>query len=181
MPFEILNTEHVYQGKVFSVERALLRLPDGVERYYDLVRHGGAVTLIPVDDQGRIYFVRQYRIGANDTLLELPAGTVEADEDFHFAAAREVREEIGKAASELIKIGECFLAPGYSTEFMHFFLATGLYDAPLEADADEFLEVEAIPYRQVFQMVEEGLIIDGKTLAALMLARPHLNRIFGAK
>ena len=89
-------------------------------------------------------------------------------------ARREIREETGQAAGELRKLGEFFLAPGYSTEYMHVFLATDLHPDPLPGDQDEFLSVEAYPLAEVFQMVERGEIQDAKTLAALMLARRWL-------
>ena len=92
------------------------------------------------------------------------------------AAAREVREETGMAAGSLQRIGDFYLAPGYSTEFMAVFLATELYPAPLQADADEFLEVEKVPVRQAYQMAESGQVPDAKSLAALLLARPHLEK-----
>jgi len=172
--FDILGSDHVYTGHAFAVSRVLVRLPDGNKKYYDLVDHARAIALVPVDEQGNIYFVRQFRIGSNSELLELPAGLVEAGEDPDACAAREIREEIGMAASRLLKLGAIFLTPGYSTENLAIYLATGLYPAPLQADADEFLQVEAIPTSQALKLAESGAIQDGKTLAALFLARPHL-------
>lgn len=173
--FDLLHHETVYTGRAFSVEVVEARLPDGKVRLYDLVRHPGAVTIVPLDDQGRIWFVRQYRLGADMPLLELPAGTLNLQEDPAVCAAREVREETGMAARELKKLGELYLAPGYSTEFMHIFLATGLYPDRLEGDDDEFLQTEAIPAAEVLRMVRENEMNDGKTLAALMLAMPYLG------
>jgi len=175
MGIEYIRSEEIYHGRAFDVRRDLVRLPDRREVYYDIVYHTGAVTLVPVDDQGKIWFVRQYRSGARDILLELPAGTLETNENPEVCADREVREEIGLAATRLEKIGEAYLAPGYSTEYMHYYLATGLYDSPLKGDEDEFLETEAIPIREVFRMVEQGNLRDTKTLAALLLALPPLK------
>lgn len=175
MKFDLLHSENVYQGRAFGVERIQVRLPDGRENVYDLVRHRGAVTLVPVDDQGRILFVRQYRLGAGDVMRELPAGVIDDGEQPIACAAREIREETGLAARELIPLGTFYQAPGYSSEYMHVFLARGLYSAPLEADQDEFLQGEAFPTAEVYGMVERGEIIDGKTLAALLLARPYLK------
>jgi len=172
--FELLHSDTIFKGHAFSVELLLTRLPDGNQKVYELVRHGEAVTLVPISPSGEIYFVRQYRIGADQALLELPAGMLEAGEDPAEGARREVREEIGLAAGKLLKLGEFYLAPGYSSEFMYIFLATNLYPAPLEADDDEFIEVETIPAQEVYKMLDSGLIKDGKTLAALLLARPHL-------
>jgi ADP-ribose pyrophosphatase len=171
---EILHSDTIFKGHAFSVELLLTRLPNGNRKVYELVRHSEGVTLVPIDPAGQIYFVRQYRIGASQALLELPAGMLEPGEDPASGAGREVREETGLAAGKLLKLGEFFLAPGYSSEFMHVFLATGLYPAPLEADEDEFLQVETMPVQRAYEMVDTGLIKDGKTLAALLLARPHL-------
>jgi ADP-ribose pyrophosphatase len=179
MPFEHLHSELIYEGHAFTVRHEFVRLPDGNQKRYDLVGHNGSVTLVPVNDKGEIYFVRQYRIGAKRHLLELPAGVLEAGEDPATGAGREVREETGMAASQLIKIGEFFMAPGYSDEFLTIFLATGLYPSPLDADPDEFLELEIIPFKQAMAMAEGGEIHDGKTLAALLLARHHLEMQFG--
>ncbi len=174
MKFEILNSEAMYHGRAFDVARCEVRLPDGRLSHYDLVQHRGAVTLVPVDDQGRILLVCQYRLGADRELWELPAGVLEAGEAPESAAAREVREETGFAARELRKLGEFYMAPGYSSEFMFVFLASGLYEAPLQADADEFLQVAAVPAKECFEMIHSGKIIDGKTIASLLLAQPYL-------
>jgi ADP-ribose pyrophosphatase len=174
MDFETVSSEVVYQGRVFNVRRDHLRLPDGGLVKLDIVDHPGAVTMLPLDDEGRLWLVRQYRHSANRELLELPAGAMEAGEPPEACAYREVREEIGMSASQLVKVGEFFLAPGYSTEYMYVYLATGLKPDPLEADEDEFLIVETIPVAEVYRLAEEGVIQDSKTLAALFLARPHL-------
>jgi ADP-ribose pyrophosphatase len=176
MSFSLLHSETIYQGRAFAVRRDEVRLPDGKTAQLDIVAHHGAVTLVPVDAQGRIWFVRQYRHAAGELLLELPAGTLEPDEAPEACAAREVREEIGMAAGTLQKLGESFLAPGYSTEYMHFFLATDLQHAPLAQDADEFLNVEHISIAQAYELAHAGQIRDAKSLAALLLAQPHLQK-----
>ena len=104
--------------------------------------------LIPIDDEGNILFVRQYRHAAGKDLLELPAGTRDGDEPYEECAAREIREETGMEAGKLRKVGEFYLAPGYSTEFMAVFLATELKHNPLDADEDEFFQVERIPVKE---------------------------------
>ena len=176
MPFELIKSETLLQGRTFKVRRDTLRTPDGRETRLEIVDHGGSVVVIPVDDENNVLFVRQYRHAAKADLLELPAGTRDEDEPFEECAAREVREETGMEAERLQKLGEFYLAPGYSTEFMAVFLATGLKENPLQADEDEFLDVEKIPLRQVLERAEQGDIPDAKSLAALMLARPILDR-----
>ena len=173
MAYETLHSETIYRGRVFNVRRDEIRLPDGKTARIDIVEHVGAVTLAPVDDQNRVWFVRQYRHAAGEVLLELPAGMVEAGEAPLDCARREIREETGMAAGRIELIGEFFLAPGYSTEFMHVFLARDLRPDPLPGDADEFIAVEPIPYEVVLKMIENGKIRDAKTLAALTLAKKY--------
>ncbi len=175
MPFELLRSEILFQGRAFSIRRDWLKAPDGRETRFEIIEHGGSVILIPLDHHGNLLFVRQYRHAAGRDLLELPAGTLNANEDPTVCAARELREETGFAAGKLEKIGEFYLAPGYSSEFMVVYLATDLTHDPLEADEDEFLSVEPLPLSEALQRAEHGQIPDAKTLAALFLARPRLN------
>ena len=174
MAFETEGSNIIYQGRVFDVRQDQVRMPDGKLVRFDVVAHHGAVTILPVDDEGLVWFVRQYRHPAKTTLLELPAGVMEEGEAPEVSARREVREEIGMAAGELRSIGTFYLAPGYSTEFMYVFLATHLTAAPLKGDEDEFISIEKIPVQQVVQMVVAGRVQDAKTLAALFLAQPYL-------
>jgi ADP-ribose pyrophosphatase len=174
MDFEKLSSVTIYQGRVFAVRQEQLRLPDGRTVQLDVVAHPGAVVLVPVDDEGSLWFVKQYRHAAGGVILELPAGTTEPGEDLEVCAHRELREEIGMAAGRIQKIGEFYIAPGYSTEFLHIFLATNLRQDPLPGDDDEFIQVELIPVAQAFAMAESGQIHDAKTLAALILARSYL-------
>ena len=118
MPFELIKSEPLFQGRAFKIRRDHMKTPDGRETRFDIVEHGGSVIIVPVDDQDNLLFVRQYRHAAGMDLLELPAGTREVDEPFEDCAAREIREETGMQAGTLKKIGEFYLAPGYSTEFM---------------------------------------------------------------
>ena len=175
--FSLLHSEETYRGRVFTVRRDEVRLPDGKSARLDIIVHRGAATLVPVDAQKRIWFVRQYRHAAGESLLELPAGTIDPGESAEACAAREVCEEIGMAAGSLKKIGEFYLAPGYSTEFMRVFLATELTPYLKPQDADEFLEVTAVPAAEAYAMALDGRIRDGKTLAALLLARPYIDAL----
>ena len=175
MRFELLHSETVFTGRAFTVRRDTLRLPDDRRTRLDIVEHVGSVVLIPLDGHGNLLFVRQYRHAAGLDLLELPAGTLEAGEAPEACARREVREETGMAAGRLEHLGEFYLAPGYSTEYMYVYLATDLRPDPLEADADEFLTVESLPLAKALEMAEKGRIPDAKTLAALLLARARLQ------
>jgi ADP-ribose pyrophosphatase len=175
MPFELLESEIVYPGRAFTVRRDTLRLPDGRETRFDIVEHVGSVIMLPVDDQGNLLFVRQYRHAARVDLLELPAGTLDEGEAPEACARRELREETGMAAGHLVHLGGFYLAPGYSTEYMHVYLATELRRDPLEADADEFLTIEAIPLDTALASAKRGEIADAKTMAAMLLAQSQLE------
>lgn len=174
MRFEILGEEIIYRGKVFNLAKTRFRVDDGNELIYDLVKHHGAVVVIPLDTQGNIYFVRQFRIGAGQALLELPAGLLEENELPEESALREIREETGLAPGELEKLGEFFMVPGYSTEKMQVYLATQLYESSLPKDEDEVIELVSIPVEEAYQMARDGRILDGKTIAALFLAYPKI-------
>ncbi|MBK8419237.1 NUDIX hydrolase [Candidatus Villigracilis saccharophilus] len=121
MPFEFLRTETLLKGRAFTIRRDTLKTPDGRETKFDIIEHGGSVIIVPIDTDGKLLFVRQYRHAAGKDLLELPAGTLDVGEDPAVCAAREIREETGFAGTISRKSG-VFL-PGYSTEFMHVYLA----------------------------------------------------------
>lgn len=176
MPFELIKSETLMQGRAFKIRRDHLKTPDGRDTKFEIIEHGGSVIIIPVDSDGNIHFVRQYRHAAGVDLLELPAGTRDGDEPYEDCAAREIREETGMEAGALQKIGEFYLAPGYSTEFMGVFIATDLKHNPLEADDDEFLEVEKLSVKEAFETAGQGEMPDAKTLAALLLAKPFLEK-----
>ncbi|MFU8772126.1 MAG: NUDIX hydrolase [Anaerolineales bacterium] len=175
MMYKPLSSEIIYQGRLFDVRQDIIRLPDSNSVQLDIVEHNGAVTMLPLDSQGTIWFVRQYRHAAGRDILELPAGTLDHNEKPEICAQRELREEIGMSAQNLHKIGEFYLAPGYSTEYMYVYLATGLHPDPLENDADEFLTTELIPVKRAFELADSGAIQDCKTLATLFLARSYLS------
>lgn len=175
MSFTTLKSETLFHGRVFDLRRDEVRYPNGLVAQLDIVQHNGAVAMLPLDEEGRIHFVRQYRHAAGAELLELPAGTLEDGETPETCARRELREEIGMAANHWVRLGEFFLAPGYSTERIHLFLARELQPEALEPDEDEFLQLEPIPMEKAFELARSGEIRDAKTLAGLYLAQPHLQ------
>ena len=179
MPFELIRSEMLLQGRTFKLRRDHLKTPDGRETKLEIIEHGGSVIIIPIDADGNMLFVRQYRHAAGEDLLELPAGTRERNEPYEECAAREIREETGMAAGKLEKVGEFYLAPGYSTEFMGVFIATELSHNPLEPDVDEFLTVEKMSVKEAFEMVMRGDMPDAKSLAAFLLAKPYLEKYLG--
>lgn len=174
MTHQILSRDTVYQTHAFEIEKLHVRLPDGRMRDYDLVSHNDSVTILPVDNEGNIWFVTQFRMGSEREMLELPAGVMHDNEQPELCAAREVREETGMAAGRIMYLGSAYLAPGYSSENNHIFLAEDLSESPLEMDDDEFLHIKKIPIPAAYEMAERGEIQDSKSLAALLLARKHV-------
>lgn len=179
MPFEFISSEVLLQGRAFKIRRDTLKTPDGRETKYEIIEHGGSVVVVPIDDAGNVLFVRQYRHATGKDLLELPAGTRDGEEPYEECAAREIREETGMEAGQLQRVGEFYLAPGYSSEFMAVFLATELKPNPLPGDDDEFLQVEKIPLQEVTQTFGRGDVPDAKSLAAWLLAKPYLEKLNG--
>jgi ADP-ribose pyrophosphatase len=175
MPPEVLDSRHVYRGKVFSVRQDRIRLAGGKQARLDIIDHPASVTIIPVDDGGDIWFVRQYRHAAGVDLLELPAGTSDPGEDPRDCALRECREEVGMSPGRLTLIGECWLAPGYANEYMFFFLAEDLSPMPLAPDEDEEIEALRLSRDEAMAMAARGELKDAKTMVGLFLLANRLD------
>ncbi|HUF38163.1 MAG TPA: NUDIX hydrolase [Anaerolineales bacterium] len=165
----VLASRLVYTGRVFRVRSDRVRLPSGAEPTLDVVEHGGAVVIVPRLDPDRLVMIRQYRYAAGTDLLEFPAGTLEPGEDPGACAQRELREETGYAAQTLKALGGFYLAPGYSTEYLHIYLADGLSESPLPGDEDEILHAEIKTLSEIEQAARSGEIEDAKSLAAFYL------------
>ncbi len=166
-----LNHESItYECKLFTVKKVQATLPDGKDKTFELIDIQNAVTILPIDDEGNILFVEQFRIGAAKNLLELPAGKIEGNEDPKLAAQRELREETGMDANEIKPLGNFYMTPGYANEYMYCYRASGLFHSPLNPDDDEFINLRKIPQAEINIKIAEGLIEDSKTLAVLRLA-----------
>lgn len=168
-----VDSERVYSGRVVTLDVDRVRLPDGRESVREVVRHAGAVVIMPILDDGRIVFVRQFRYPVDTELLEFPAGTLEPGEDARTCAERELVEETGWQAESLQKLGSFFSTPGFTDEVLHGFIATDLSPAQGGSDpeADEFIEVVVLSVEEALSMAQRGQVRDAKTLATLFLAR----------
>lgn len=163
----VTHEERVYDGRVIHLVVLDVTLPNGGAAKRELVRHPGAVAIVPLigDD---VLMVRQFRMAANRVMLEIPAGTLNPGEDPMVCAGRELQEETGYKPGVLESLGGIFVAPGYTTEYIHLFLATGLTESRLAMDEDEFIEPARMPLSELVAMIERGEIEDGKTTAALL-------------
>lgn len=164
-----LETRRVYEGRILNVRVDTVRLPDGNTASREIVEHSGAVTIVPVDEEGNLLLVRQYRKAAEEFLLEFPAGGIDPGEDPETCAQRELREETGYAADEIVLLGSFWMVPGYATEYMHVFLARGLHHSPMQGDEDEDIQLERYPASEMPALVRSGQIKDSKSIAALYL------------
>ncbi|PJF28336.1 MAG: ADP-ribose pyrophosphatase, partial [Phototrophicales bacterium] len=164
----ILRTESIYEGRVVRLVLLDVQLPNGSLARRELVRHPGAVAIVALDSAQHLLLVRQFRIAADQILLEIPAGTLEPGESPLDCAKRELQEETGFHPGRIESIGGIYVAPGYTTEFIHLFYATDLTASRLDGDADEFIEVERVPLTEALAMIERGDIIDGKSIAGIL-------------
>ena len=168
---ERLSSETVFKGKVFSVDRDKVRMPNGREVTVDVVRHSKSVVLVPVPEPGKVILIRQYRYAVNASLWELPAGSVDEGETPEQAARRECHEEIGVVPSTVVRLAAMHPTPGYCDEEMVFFRISGLEktDEQAHVDEDEDIEAQTFELRDARDMVRRGEITDMKTLVGLSL------------
>ena len=166
---KVVDSKLVAEGRVIKVRVDLIETPDGQRVKRDIVEHRGAVAMVPIDAEGRVILVRQYRHAAGKWLLEIPAGTLDPGEDPLEAAQRELREETGFAAGRIDPIGGCYASPGYSTEYLRLYVARDLTEDPLEGDVDEEIELAPTALSKVRNLIAGGEIEDAKSIAALLL------------
>jgi ADP-ribose pyrophosphatase len=169
------SSSRVYDGRIINLRVDQVLLDDGGSTTREIVEHRGAAAIIPLIDDDRVILVRQYRYAVTEGLLEVPAGTLEPQETPEDCARRELEEETGYTCREVKKILECFVAPGYSTEKIHFYLARGLVLSEPKTEADEHITSEVMPISQALEKVRLGEIRDAKTICALFRAQDFLQ------
>lgn len=170
-----ISSRRVYQGKVISVDVDTVRFPDGSAGDLEMVRHPGASAVIPfLDDpeaaDPRVVLIRQYRYAADGYVYEIPAGRLNAGEDPHACAMRELREETGYTARELTPLATFYTTPGFTDEKIHLFAATGLGAGESQRESDEILEIVPVPLSRALEMIELGELVDGKSMIGLLFA-----------
>lgn len=166
----VIGTEEIFRGKIVHLRVDRVRLPDGTESKREIVAHKGAVCIVPIMEDGTVLLVRQFRLAAGAALLEIPAGTREEGEEAADCAARELEEETGYRAGSLQPLFSAYLAPGYSTELIHAYLATDLTKTQAHTDADETVELIPIAADDIERKILSGEIQDSKTISAILVA-----------
>lgn len=168
--------KHIFKGRVIDVGTEDVTLPSGVTVTLDVIKHPGASLVVPIDAEGRILMIKQWRHCAGGWLWECPAGTLNPGETPEQCARREVTEEAGVVAGKLDHAGFIFTAPGFCDEKIHIWIATELTAAPEHHDDDEVItEVKPIHLEECLAMAARGEIHDAKTLCGLLHARRYVD------
>ena len=170
-----IASKRIYNGKVVGLRVDTIRLPDGQETIREVVEHGESVAIVPVDTEGNVILVRQYRKPVERTLLEVPAGSVEEGEDPVACAQRELLEETGYSASHIEPIASFYTTPGFCTELMHAYLATGLTAGEAQPEFDEQITVLPVPLQEIADLIHRREIQDAKSIASLLLVLDRLS------
>lgn len=160
--------ELVFRADRYNIHRVTFDGNDGNSRSRDIIRHPGAVVILPMLDDGRFVMIENYRVSIGQTLLEVPAGTMEAGEDPRATAARELIEETGYAAGKLEFLRTFYASPGICDEAMHLFLATDLVEGSPDRELDEKIVNRIVTRKQLHSFLVDGSIRDGKSLIALL-------------
>jgi ADP-ribose pyrophosphatase len=171
-----LKQELVYHCRIFDVYEGDVRLPDDRLCKQSWIDHRPCISVIPVDAEGKLVLIRQYRHATGGSIVEIPAGNMDREnESVEACVQRELAEEVGFQASRLVKLFEGYLVPGYCNEYMYFYLALDLHPATLPADDDEYIQVMTASFDEARRMIREKEIIDVKTALGIQMAREFLE------
>jgi len=168
-----LDSRRIYTGRVVRLDVDTVRFPDGSTGQLELIRHPGAAAIVPCasDPPGAdptILLIRQYRYATGGQLWEIPAGTLDPGEDPEACARRELLEETGVTADRLQRLTSIWTTPGFTTEVIHLYLATGLTTGEPSRERDEFIDVVPQPLSRILELIRDGEIRDAKTVAAIL-------------
>ena len=168
MPYEVIRSETVFTGILIDVLHDVIKLPDGRETVREIVKHDPAAAVLPVDADGNLILVRQYRHSVKAMTLEIPAGILEKGEDPAAGAARELEEETGYKAGKLTFLFKFYSSIGFCDEGLSVYIAEGLVACSQNLDDDEFVTIERYRPDEAFQLITGGKIVDSKTTAAVL-------------
>ncbi len=173
--YKVVSSKEVYNGKIFKIVEDEIMLPNGKIARRDVLEHNGASAMLPIDENGNIILVRQHRHPVKDFVLEIPAGKLEIGEDPKECAIRELEEEIGYKSNDFSFMFKTYIAVGYSSEVIYIYLAKDLVKTKQNLDEDEFLDIETYSLEQCLEMIENGAIVDSKTIASVLFYKTILG------
>lgn len=166
-----LKSDRIYSGSLLGLRKDQVELSGGVVSSREICEHPGAVAVVAITDNKEIVLIRQFRKPAEQVLIEIPAGLYKPGEDLYLAAKRELLEETGYEAGDMKKVFAAYTTPGYSTEVLHYFVATKLTKKAQQTEEDEQIEVDHYPVKDAFEMVKAGQIKDNKTVVGITIAQ----------
>ena len=162
-----LSSQLIYEGQAVKLRVDTVRMPSGRETTREIVEHSDCVAIIAIDADDNVLLVNQFRKPVEKELLEIPAGGIEPDEDPVTTVRREMREETGYLPTKVERLGGFYSTPGYSTEYLHLYLATDLIPSQLHAEDTESIRLVRVPIRQIPSLITSGSICDAKSIAGL--------------
>lgn len=168
MSYEVLKSVEKYRGHIINVREDVICLPDGRQAKREIVERGNASAVLPIDENGRLIFVRQYRHAYGQMLLEIPAGMIEKGEEPFDCICRELEEETGYQSGDISFLFEMYPTVGFCMEVVYVYLAQNLKQGTMHLDEDEFIEIERYTLEEAMRMVFDGRIKDSKTIAAVL-------------
>lgn len=172
-----IATKPIYDGKIISLQVDDVRLPDGKEAKREIVKHPGAVAVIPVTADGKMIMVKQFRKALEKTIIEIPAGRIEPNEDPKMTAIRELEEETGFGTNDMTYLQSFATSPGFADEIIHVYVAKQLFeiDNPADGDEDEFIDLVTVTIEEAEALVASGDVFDAKTAFAILYAKHELS------
>ena len=169
MKFRVEAEREIFQGRIIRLVSQDLVLPNGRRTTFHIVKHPGAVSIVPVHENGDVVLLKQFRPSIGEEIYEIPAGTIEKGEAPLATARREIVEETGFKAARWSKVAEFYTAPGFCNELMHVYVARGLTPATAEGDADEIIRTERMSLSKALALVRNRRVRDAKSIAGLLI------------
>jgi ADP-ribose pyrophosphatase len=171
---KIIESREIYKTNKFSLIAEKVTLPNGVDTDVAFIRHPGSAVMVPLFENGTIGLIKQYRHPVNDYVFEIPAGTMKPNEDPRHCARRELEEEIGYAAGQIIPLGWTYLLPAYSDERSYVYLAKDLTKTVQKLDHDEIIQVLNFSMQEILDMIDQDIIVDALSILAIYRAMRYL-------
>lgn len=170
-----LSSEQFYNGRIIKLYNDKVLLPNGKEAQREYVTHNGGCAIVPITKDNKVLMVEQYRYPYGEVVLEIPAGKLEVGEDAKSCAVRELKEEVGGVADDIVFLGNAYPSPGYTNEVLRIYLALGVSVGDTHFDEDEFLDIKSFDLAEAMDMVMNNQIVDAKSIIGIMKAARYMD------